>query len=114
MRMEFVCCSRVSVRCSAAVGGCPVGVSSTAEKIGCPYHRGQAAGATRLGRAISRGKPQELMVASPAMLKLLAVLLCVLVGMAAAELPSKRYLNLAAIKTIVAAAEAEAQKLHVE
>ena len=48
------------------------------------------------------------------MLKLLAVLLCVLVGMAAAELPSKRYLNLAAIKTMVAAAEAEAQKLHVE
>ena len=54
------------------------------------------------------------MVASPAMLKLLAVLLCVLVGMAAAELPSKKYLNLAAIKTMVAAAEAEAQKLHVE
>jgi len=53
-------------------------------------------------------------VASPAMLKLLAVLLCVLVGMAAAELPSKKYLNLAAIKTMVAAAEAEAQKLHVE
>jgi glc operon protein GlcG len=48
------------------------------------------------------------------MLKLLAVLLCVLVGMAAAELPSKKYLNLAAIKTMVAAAEAEAQKLHVE
>jgi len=48
------------------------------------------------------------------MLKLLAVLLCVLVGMAAAELPRKKYLNLAAIKTMVAAAEAEAQKLHVE
>jgi len=48
------------------------------------------------------------------MLKLLALVLCVLVGMAAAELPSKRYLNLAAIKTMVAAAEAEAQKLHVE
>ena len=48
------------------------------------------------------------------MLKLLAVVLCVLVGMAAAELPTKKYLNLAAIKTMVAAAEAEAQKLHVE
>jgi len=48
------------------------------------------------------------------MFKLLAVLLCVLVGMAAAELPSKKYLNLAAIKTMVAAAEAEAQKLLVE
>src|SRR5215470_9579407 len=53
-------------------------------------------------------------VACPPMLKLLALVLCVLVGMAAAELPSKRYLNLAAIKTMVAAAEAEAQKLHVE
>jgi len=48
------------------------------------------------------------------MLKLLTVMLCVLVGMAVAELPSKKYLNLAAIKTMVAAAEAEAQKLHVE
>jgi len=48
------------------------------------------------------------------MLKLLAVMLCVLAGMAAAELPTKKYLNLAAIKTMVAAAEAEAQKLHVE
>jgi glc operon protein GlcG len=53
-------------------------------------------------------------VASRAMLKLLAVVLCVLAGMAAAELPTKKYLNLAAIKTMVAAAEAEAQKLHVE
>ena len=48
------------------------------------------------------------------MLKLLAVMLCVLVPMAAVELPGKKYLNLAAIKTMVAAAEAEAQKLHVE
>jgi glc operon protein GlcG len=31
-----------------------------------------------------------------------------------AELPTKKYLNLAAIKTMVAAAEAEAQRLHVE
>jgi glc operon protein GlcG len=35
-------------------------------------------------------------------------------AMAHAELPSKKYLNLASIKTMVAAAEAEAQKLHVE
>jgi glc operon protein GlcG len=32
----------------------------------------------------------------------------------AAELPSKKYLNLAAIKTMIAAAEAEAQRQHVE
>jgi glc operon protein GlcG len=30
------------------------------------------------------------------------------------ELPTKKYLNLAAIKTIVAAAEAEAQRFHVD
>lgn len=34
--------------------------------------------------------------------------------MSAAELPSKKYLNLAAIKTMVAAAEAEAQKRNVQ
>src|SRR6266550_188075 len=32
----------------------------------------------------------------------------------AADLPSKKYLNLAAIKTMVAAAEAEARRQHVE
>jgi glc operon protein GlcG len=48
------------------------------------------------------------------MLKLLAVILCMVAGLAAAELPSKKYLNLAAIKTMVAAAEAEASKLNVE
>ena len=48
------------------------------------------------------------------MFKLLIVMLSILVATASAELPSKKYLNLAAIKTMVAAAEAEAQKLHVE
>jgi len=48
------------------------------------------------------------------MFKLLVVMLSVLAAMASAELPTKKYLNLAAIKTMVAAAEAEAQKLHVE
>lgn len=33
--------------------------------------------------------------------------------MSAADLPSKKYLNLAAVKTLVAAAEAEAQKRNV-
>jgi glc operon protein GlcG len=45
-------------------------------------------------------------------------LLCVILGMVAAaspaDLPSRKYLNLAAIKTMVAAAEAEAKKLNVE
>ncbi|HKW18304.1 MAG TPA: heme-binding protein [Terriglobales bacterium] len=48
------------------------------------------------------------------MLKLILVLFSlVIVGMAA-ELPSKKYLNLAAIKTMVAGAEGEAQRQHVE
>jgi glc operon protein GlcG len=48
------------------------------------------------------------------MIKLLVVTLTLFVAMSSAELPTKKYLNLAAIKTMVAAAEAEAQKLHVE
>ena len=44
----------------------------------------------------------------------LALMLMLVVAMSSAELPTKKYLNLAAIKTMVAAAEAEAQKLHVE
>jgi glc operon protein GlcG len=48
------------------------------------------------------------------MIKLLVVMLTLFVAMSSAELPTKKYLNLAAIKTMVAAAEAEAQKLHVE
>jgi len=63
---------------------------------------------------LSSGKPGRQLVASLPMLKLLVVMLSVLVAMASAELPTKKYLNLAAIKTMVAAAEAEAQKLHVE
>jgi glc operon protein GlcG len=65
-------------------------------------------------RALSSGKPRKQLVASLAMFKLLIVVLSILVATASAELPSKKYLNLAAIKTMVAAAEAEAQKLHVE
>lgn len=45
-------------------------------------------------------------------------LIIAIVGLAAlvlaADLPSRKYLNLAAIKTMVAAAEAEAQRQHVE
>ena len=47
------------------------------------------------------------------MLKLSIVVLTFLLVASAAELPSKKYLNLAAIKTMVAAAEAEAQRQHV-
>jgi glc operon protein GlcG len=46
--------------------------------------------------------------------KLLAVALFLSIIAVGAELPSKKYLNLAAIKTMVAAAEAKAQELHVE
>ena len=47
-------------------------------------------------------------------LKLTAALLCLVLTASAADLPSKKYLNLAAIKTMVAGAEAEAQRQHVE
>ena len=49
------------------------------------------------------------------MLRLLPVILVTLMAMtSAAELPTKKYLNLAAIKTMVSAAEAEAQKRNVQ
>ena len=48
------------------------------------------------------------------MYKLAALALTIMSLTSAAELPSKKYLNLAAIKTMVAAAEAEAQKRNVQ
>jgi len=47
------------------------------------------------------------------MLKTLLVALCLLAPLLAADLPSKKYLNLAAIKTMVAGAEAEAARQKV-
>ena len=47
------------------------------------------------------------------MFKLAIALISLLVAASAAELPSKKYLNLAAVKTMVAAAEAEAQRQNV-
>jgi len=41
-------------------------------------------------------------------------LLCLVATTYSADLPSKKYVNLAAIKTMVAAAEAEAKKLNVD
>jgi glc operon protein GlcG len=48
------------------------------------------------------------------MSKLVALLVTLITLTSAADLPSKKYLNLAAIKTMVAAAEAEAQKRKVQ
>jgi glc operon protein GlcG len=48
------------------------------------------------------------------MLKLTVLLLACLVMASAAELPSKKYLNLTAIKTLASAAEAEALKRNVQ
>ena len=48
------------------------------------------------------------------MIKLLAVMLSLVAVASAVDLPSKKHLNLAAIKVMVAAAEAEAQKQNVE
>ena len=49
-----------------------------------------------------------------AMLKLVVLFLSVVFLASAADLPSKKYLNLAALKTMVAAAETEAQKRNVQ
>jgi glc operon protein GlcG len=48
------------------------------------------------------------------MFKVLAVMLISAVSLSASDLPSRNYLNLAAVKTMVAAAEAKAKELNVE
>src|SRR5215467_1245004 len=48
------------------------------------------------------------------MLKLLVLCIGALLIASAAELPPRKYLNVAALKTMVAAAEAEAQKRNVQ
>jgi len=53
-------------------------------------------------------------VMSPSALKLLVLIVGIVAPLSRAELPTKKYLNLAAIKTMVAGAEAEAQRQHVE
>lgn len=51
---------------------------------------------------------------SSAMFKYMALLTTLVLVAKAADLPSKKYLNLSAIKTMVAAAEAEAQRQSVQ
>jgi glc operon protein GlcG len=51
---------------------------------------------------------------SPRALILLVLMVGIVTPISRAELPTKKYLNLAAIKTMVAGAEAEAQRQHVE
>jgi glc operon protein GlcG len=51
---------------------------------------------------------------SPRVIKLLILIVGIVAPISRAELPTKKYLNLAAIKTMVAGAEVEAQRLHVE
>src|ERR1700691_4136760 len=48
------------------------------------------------------------------MFKLLALMLLPVMTIHASDLPSRKYLNLAAIKTMVAASEAKAKELNVE
>ncbi len=50
---------------------------------------------------------------TPSVLRLTIMLVSFTLVAAAAELPSKKYLDLKAIKTMVAAAEAEAERQHV-
>jgi glc operon protein GlcG len=51
---------------------------------------------------------------SPRAVKFLILIVGIVAPISRAELPTKKYLNLAAIKTMVAGAEAEALRLHVE
>jgi glc operon protein GlcG len=62
----------------------------------------------------SSGKLQSQLVASWPMLKLVLLILPLLGIAWAADLPSKKHLNLTTIKTMVAAAEVEARRLNVE
>ncbi len=55
-----------------------------------------------------------LLTGAPRVLVLLVLVLGVGVMTSYADLPTKKYLNLAAIKVMVAGAEAEAQRLHVD
>jgi glc operon protein GlcG len=48
------------------------------------------------------------------MFKVFAVMLISVLSVSASDLPSRKYLNLAAVKTMVAAAEAKAKELNVE
>jgi glc operon protein GlcG len=48
------------------------------------------------------------------MVRLIPLLLTILIAAVAADLPTRKYLNLAAIKTMAAAAELEAQKRSVQ
>src|SRR5207248_9961454 len=51
---------------------------------------------------------------SSAMFKYIVLVISMIMFASAAELPSKKYLNLAAIKAMVAGAEAEAQRQNVQ
>lgn len=63
---------------------------------------------------VASGKLCDQVLASLTMFKHIVMILSMLIAMNASELPSKKYLNLAAIKTMVAAAEAEAQRQNVQ
>ena len=69
---------------------------------------------SRSQHRVPSGKLGGQLLASVAMFKYIVLMLSVVVAMNASELPSKKYLNLAAIKTMVAAAEAEAQRQNVQ
>jgi glc operon protein GlcG len=61
----------------------------------------------------SRLETREAVDTIPRMLKSLFTALCLIGTLAAADLPSKKYMDLAAIKTMVAGAEAEAKRQNV-
>jgi glc operon protein GlcG len=60
------------------------------------------------------GKIRKLLLASGAMFRLIVAVLSFVVAMPAANLPSRKFLNLASIKMMVAASEAKAKELNVQ
>ena len=64
--------------------------------------------------AFRRGKPADYLLSSCPMFKLPVVAFILMAVTFAADLPTKKYLNLAAIKTMVAGAEVEAKKRNVD
>ena len=60
------------------------------------------------------GQESTRMLASELMFKILVVVCCLTIATMATELPSKKYLNVSAVKKMVAAAEAKADELHVQ
>src|SRR5580658_8600356 len=93
--------------------GAPQAVSQAGQsEMECGLGFGEAAQAASVGGYSQDWLPHCCKII--AMVRLIPILLTILIAAAAADLPTRKYLNLAAIKTMAAAAEAEAQRRSVQ